>query len=497
MKKLHAVEQTRREYYEDAQSKTVHRSSLLVPVLPNSEVSISFLNHFLIKRRNPNIGCRITAVDGIGKRIISRLLPIDEPRVYSIHLQRDFCPSASSFMVEFFSSNNLFIPFPAVMINHRCTDSYSTVHSFNRVLNDVFEDDEVNAIQVQESGIDVALNENVLTFLVVAAGSQNLRGSVTLQFINPDVSLKHTMDIQVPRLSQRLFILDDIVPAWPKTRATVLVEQPRQEQFYGRMFVGQMTKSGSFVGNHSYYDNSHVEGEYWDDASISMRTYPLIPGISTAVRVYPTQSPSSISFEIRFNAADGSDLGLTSRFTLLSPGREFLDLDVRQLLDNCVSNAVAATSFSVIARPTVGNTPTRLNHQLIYSTSVLESSINISLLNFNVIHSTVKPRTTWGQLIYSSSYETWLAVANDNLEESESIVAIRFFSENGHIATVPLTIPRASAQLIDLAEVLSRKGHDSDDEFVWYGFESSNHFISAYSVSRHLLSGHCTGEHSF
>ncbi|MEK7411032.1 MAG: hypothetical protein AAB327_06585 [Actinomycetota bacterium] len=62
MKKLLAVEQTRRDYYADAQRNTIHRSSLLVPVLPNSEVSISFLNHFLIKRKNPNVGCRITAI---------------------------------------------------------------------------------------------------------------------------------------------------------------------------------------------------------------------------------------------------------------------------------------------------------------------------------------------------------------------------------------------------------------------------------------------------
>lgn len=497
MKKLRAVEQTRREYYADAQSNTVHRSSLLVPVLPNSEVSISFLNHFLIKRRNLSIGCRITAIDKIGKRIVSRLLPIDEPRVYTIQLQREFCPSASSFVVEFFSSNNLFIPFPAVMINHRCADSYSTVHSFNRVLNDVFEDDEINAVQVQECGIDVALSENVSTFFVVAAGNNDLRGSVTVQFMNPDVSLQHTTDIHVPRLSQQLFVLDDIVPDWPKSRGTVLIEQPKQAQFYGRMFVGQITKSGAFVGNHSYYDNSHVEGEYWDDASVSMRTYPLLPDIAAAVRVYPTQSPSSISFKIRFNAIDGSELGTTDQYVLLSPGKEFLDLDVRQLLHNCVSKSATATSFSVIARPTAGNTPTRLNHQLIYSTSELESSINISLLNFNVIHSAVKPRTTWGQLIYSSSYETWLALANDGREEPESSVDIRFFSENGLIATVPLTIPQSSAQCLNLAEIIPLRESDSDDDFVWYEFESSNHFISAYSVCRHLLSGHCIGEHSF
>jgi hypothetical protein len=497
VKKLRAVEQTRRDYYADAQSNTVHRSSLLVPVLPNSEVSISFLNHFLIKRKNQSIGCRITAMDETGKRIVSRLVPIDEPRVYTIQLQREFCPTASSFIVEFFSSNNLFIPFPAVMINHRCADSYSTVHSFNRVLNDIFEDDDINAVQVQESGIDVALAENISTFFVVAAGNQKLSGSVIVRFINPELSLQHTMDIQIPRMSQRMFILDDIVPNWPKSRGTVLIEQPRQPQFYGRMFVGQMTKSGAFVGNHSYYDNSHVDGEYWDDASESKRTYPLLPDIGSVVRVYPTQSPSSITFKIRFNAADGSEVGSTTKYVLLSPGKEFLDLDVDQLLNSCIQESTEATSFSVIAQPTDGNTPTRLNHQLVYATSSLEASINISLLNFNVIYSADKPRTTWGQLVHSSSYETWLALANDGHDEPTSAVMIRIFSEEGLITTTHLTIPQNSTRHLNVANFLPVVGQDSDDEFLWYEFESANHFISAFSVSRHLVSGHCTGEHSF
>ena len=225
MKKLLAVEQTRRDYYADAQRNTIHRSSLLVPVLPNSEVSISFLNHFLIKRKNPNVGCRITAIGKLGKRIVSRLIPIDEPRVYTIRLQGEFCPAASSFVVEFFSSSNLFIPFPAVMINHRCKDSYSTVHSFNRVLNDVFEDDEINAVQVQESGIDVAMAKDVSTFFVLMQGTKT---SAEMQpCYKSDISLHHSVDIQVPRLSQRLFVLDDIVPNWPKSEELCSLNSPQ------------------------------------------------------------------------------------------------------------------------------------------------------------------------------------------------------------------------------------------------------------------------------
>ena len=119
MKKLLDVEKTRGEQHADNRRNSVHRSSLLVPALPNSDVSISFLNHFLIKRGITSVGCKVTAIDNNGKRITSRLTTIDQPRVYTMYLQRDFVPNATSFLVEFFSSENISVPFPAVMVNHR------------------------------------------------------------------------------------------------------------------------------------------------------------------------------------------------------------------------------------------------------------------------------------------------------------------------------------------------------------------------------------------
>jgi len=88
MKSLREVEKTRLDSYMDAQKNSVHRSSLLVPVIPHSEVSTSFLNHFLIKRNNPNVGLRITAIGEKGERLLTRLFPINESRVYTFQIGR-------------------------------------------------------------------------------------------------------------------------------------------------------------------------------------------------------------------------------------------------------------------------------------------------------------------------------------------------------------------------------------------------------------------------
>ena len=317
MKKLLDVEKTRIAHYSNNKQDSVHRSSLLVPVLPNSEVSISLLNHFLIKRNISSIGCRVTAIGKTGQRLVSQLTIIDEPRVYTMHLQRDFNVEATSFLVEFFSSENIFIPFPAVMVNHRTKDAVSGVHSFNRVLADVFEDDDVNAIHVQEAAIDIVRNPHLSTFFVLTAGPYDLKGPVRLRLNTCEENLEHVIDVDIPRFTNQMYELEQVAPSWSKLTGTLFIDQPEQKLFYGRLFVGQVSKDGSFVGNHSYYYSSHVEGEFWNDGKPSFRTYPVIDKLDVLIRFYPIMSPSTVAVLVIFNSSEGNQLGV-------SPQRESL-----------------------------------------------------------------------------------------------------------------------------------------------------------------------------
>ena len=493
MKSLREVEKTRLDSYMDAQKNSVHRSSLLVPVIPHSEVSISFLNHFLIKRNNPNVGLRITAIGEKGERLLTRLFPINESRVYTFHLQRDFCSTAISYLVEFFSSSNIVIPFPAVMVNHRGPNSFSTVHSFNRVLNDIFEDDEINTIQVEEGGIDIAQSLDSSTFFTVFAGQQELRGEVGLRFKNDAGVLTKQLPVTVPRLTHQTFFLKDVFPKAEHQQGVLLIQQARQSMFYGRLLVGQAIPSGDFSANHSYYDNSSVEGEYWDDAKPSHRTYPLVAGLSTKLRIYPIQSPSLIEFTIEFKDGLGVVLGKSAPFHVTSPGVEFLNIDVIELLGALQIDVDQAVAMTLTAQPLNGNTPMRINHQLVFGSSGLESSINVSMHNFNILHSTGKPRTSWGQLIHSSHFNSWLALANDGTTDSD--IEVKIFSESGLVMSFPMSVQKRTCSQILLSDVLGAAL--DQEEFVWYELESPNYFLTAWTIAQHKTSAHCNGEHSF
>ena len=495
MKSLRDVEKTRLDSYEDAQKNSTHRSSLLVPTIPKTEVSISFLNHFLIKRNNPNIGLRLTAVDELGNRIMTRLFPISEPRVYTFHLQRDFCKEATSYLVEFFSSNNLIIPFPAVMVNHRGPQSYCTVHSFNRVLNDIFEDDEINTIQVEEGAIDIAQNPLASTFFTVYAGQHRLKDEISLRFKSNSVSLSKQITVDIPRLTHQIFSLNSVFPEIEHQKGVLLIQQPRQDMFYGRLLVGQSLPNGDFSANHSYYDSSQIAGEYWDGAQSSHRTYPIVDGMNTSIRIYPIQSASALGFTVLIKDASGSTLATSKEFELVSPGSDWLDIDINQLIASFDVQPHTARAFTLIAKPKTGNTPMRINHQLIFSGSGLESSINVSMHNFNVLHSSARPRTTWGQLIHSKNYDTWLAFANDGETSEHSNVDVKFYSELGIEQTASVAINQGTSAQLMLSEVLGEAV--GDDQFIWFEVESPNYFLTAWCVSKNKISGHCTGEHSF
>jgi hypothetical protein len=497
MKKLLDVEKTRGEQHADNQQNSFHRSSLLVPALPNSDVAISFLNHFLIKRGITSVGCKVTAIGKTGQRLVSHLTIIDEPRVYTMYLQRDFKVEAASFLVEFFSSENIFVPFPAVMVNHRTKNALSGVHSFNRVLADVFEDDDVNAIHVKEAAIDIVQDPALSTFFVLAAGPFNLQAPITLRLSNHDSELTHTLNVKIPRFTQQLFELQDVVPAWSQLQGTLFIDQPDQKLFYGRLFVGQIAKDESFVGNHSYYDSSHVEGEFWNNNAPSFRTYPVIKELDALIRFYPIMSPSVLKISVIFNDSIGAPLGKTPERVLTSPSKDNFELDIRKSALDAGVDINDVNSFTVHALPISGNTPTRINHQIVYRRSAIESSINISLQNYSVLHSKSKSRTSWGQLINSPEFETWLSITNDGYEFPISTVEVKLFDENGYVGSESVDVPMRTALTIDIPTMLLRNHVTTRSEFLWYEFECPNYFLTAFSISRHIKSNHCTGEHSF
>ena len=494
MKRYRDLEAARRRHHADPASDTVHRSSLLVPELPGAEVEICFLNHFLLKRGYRSVACRVTAIDAEGRKLHTRLETVTDPRVYRLPLSRMAAGAAASHVVEFFAAENLVVPFPAVMINHGGPDFLNSVHAYNRVLNDPFEDDAINTVQSPEASIDV--EEGADTFVVFMAGAERCRGSLDVQLVTADGIKASTIALDVPRLCPRVVSLTEAFPDLSALATGVLsVRQPRQPMFYGRLLAGRRRPGGAFTANHSYYDSSG-NPEYWDDRAESSRTYPFFPDLGALVRVYPIMSPGRIAVSIDVHDVEGRALATWDAGEIESPGARVLDADVgRELVARGIDgNDVGA--FTVRARPVDGDAPTRINHQLLYGRGGLLASLNVSLSNPGVFVPPGKTGFAWGQIPIGGELRSHLGIVTSTPAGEGCDVALTLYDETGEIGQKGYRLAASGSVRIDPTDLVP-DASGSASRRIWYVARSTRHDLSGFTVTRHEGSSHSSGEHSF
>lgn len=502
MKRMLDVEKTRRAYHADRARNSTHRASLMVPEFDGATAEISFLNHFLLKRGYDNIACRLTAVDPEGKRIESRLVPVNDPKVYTIPLTGMVDEVVDSYQVEFFAAENLFIPFPAVMINHRGDGFVNSVHAYNRVLNDVFEDDEINQVHQREAAIDVRCDDTAETFLVFHAGPQPVDGVMKAELALPDgrvLTAEH--EIRCPKLCRKIVMISELFPNLPKPLigGTLKVEQPRQFLFYGRMLVGQRTADGAFSANHSYYDCADFP-EYWENDAPSSRMYPYLPEFDNILRFYPIMSPSELSFGVTLYDAAGKPLAQDTIGHVSTPQGSDLHHSVSDFVRAAGISPEDVAGYEVTARPAEGNTPTRVNHQLVYEAGGLESSINISLTSPNTFTPEGKKGFSWGQTLIGGGMRSQFGIVGMTPNGKSAAASVKFYDGRGLIAERQIELPTHGAAVMDLAEELAGEldaERVAEGDCVWYQVATDRPDPSAIVASRNEVTGHSVGEHSF
>lgn len=499
MKPIQDIERTRRAYHRDGGRDTVHRSSLLVPRLAGARAELTFANHFLLKRGYRDVACRLTAIDRDGQRIGSRTCPVREPRVHVFELDETFGADAVTWMVEFFCADNLYIPFPAAMVNHRGRGFLNSVHSYNRVLNDVFEDDEVNAEHVREASIDVRVDDRTDTFVLFTAGPTRCRGEVEIVARTPARTLRATVPVDLPRLTNREISLRELFAAELPLGTVLTVQQPRQDLFYGRLLAGLRSNGdGAAAANHSFYDCSERD-ERWDDGAASFRVYPLFLGFEARVRLYPIFSPCELAGAVDYLDGEGRVLATVPCGPLRAPSDETMDVPVSALA--AAAGATAATGFRLRLWATDGRTPRRLNHQVVYGDprSPLAASVAISLRNPNALAPDATRGLSWGQCALGADLDTRVGIVLDRADGVPVPVELRLLGEQGEVHRERFQLHGGATRVLDPRAVAPGLVPPSGarPHYLWYYATAPRADLASYMVTRDRRTGHCTGEHGF
>lgn len=501
MKGYKDVDATRLQQRERPAVNSVHRSSLLVPQIGGASTEIAFLNHFLIKRKYEHVACRITGVDRVGRRIESQLHPIRERRVYRFELSALF-EGAAAYQIEFFAADNLFIPFPAVMVNHYGDDFINTVHAFNRVLNDVFEDDELTHAPVAETGIEVTLSGDTDTVCWLMSGMSEMTGTAELVLDTAQTSHRKTIPLTLPRFGVQTVSVSEAFPEAGNVRnGLVRILQPQQKMFYGRLLGARMHRAtGAFSGNHSYYDTRSLD-ETWGNALPSSQIFAYSETLPPRIRMHPEfPAGRAMTLDLTFFDSHGSPMMQTDAGTLRSPG-PYVELDMQTRIRELGLDGTAVGSFELRATPVDGNTLARVAYHLLYGAGGLEGSSIIALGNPNVKPRDPNAGRTWGQAVIGRNFTTLLMIAPGQRSANHTHCRLEFYDERGALGERTFEIVPNGGLVIDvereLAAELEGRLHGRHHVPVWFYLDADRSDINAHAVTSHRVSGHTTVEHTF
>ena len=495
MKPYLEVEQDRVKSHKFTNKNTVHRSSLMVPRIEGANTSISFLNHFLLKRNYKDVVIKVIAVDNSGNYLDDFSLNINEPKVYYLPLDKIFNnKKINNFLIEFFTSNNLFIPYPAVMINHEGEKFCSMVHAFNRVLNDVFEDDKVNSVVAPEAAIDVFSNNVYETFVNFATGQQKINDNLQFTYSNSDGTITKDVNINLPRLSHKSFILSEIFNK-NLNGGVLKIQQPKQKMFYGRMFGGvKNINTKSFSANHSYYCSTG-SNEYFE-TDLCYRTYPYFKNFTNELVIYPIMSPSEINFKIKITNNDKDFF--TEEQKLISPSKKEVKFAIDDIVEK--NGLTGVTAFTLIGVTENKKMPSRVNHQVIYGNpdkkNKVKGSVNTSMINKKMFVSKNPTKIIWGQIISSDDFTSKLGFVFMDPDGNEADLDINIYNEKGFVKNIKKILkPNNSIQLSN--KEIKKQNDEKGLNFYWYTAKSSRQDLTGFSFHYNNISGDGSGEHSF
>ena len=514
MKKFADVERTRRAYHSAPERNSVHRAASIFPILDTVRyrTNLTLLNHWLIKRGIPEIGACHTLRDSEGARLAQVYTILDQPKAYAVDLEEiaeaaglGTLPTEGTWEVEFYSARNLFIPYPAVVMNSSNDSFFNQVHAYARTLSDVDEDAQINATDVRETSLDVVVDEEHDTFVEVLNGPHPADAEVSFALQDQDGgTIERTQRFEGGPYAKRSYLLSEVFGedvAGTRADRTFFMRQPHFDMFFSRVCGGVIRRDrAAFAANHSYYDNSRLD-EYWPidpaHAVHSSKNFPLFDDLGLVLRLYPIQCPAALDFHVALYDGGGRAMGVKRDVASVEEGgHRIQEFDL-----GGIGRAEGARSAELLVTSHGDRVPMRIAFQVCYGTgSGLDSSINISLFSPYVFAPEGKTGRAWVEIAGAPEVENRLGLYHtsplpDEAEHGVTIHLYRDADTEFRAATLRLRGKQAWAQEMD-ALIPGYKDFLGGRNGFIYG-ESDSQFLRCLSLQTHSRTGHTSGEHGF
>lgn len=308
----------------DVIRKPTLRSSAIFPFFINNKIDNNFLilGYWLIKRNIKEVLLLITIRSEKGKTIFRNKKLIDEVKAYNFSLKNllKFRAGNLKGSVEFeiYSTQDLFYPYPACVLEVSSNSCSTFVHTCGRIYNDTEDLENNSSWTPPESGFDILPEDSIKPFFSFVNGPTSLKNEkIEMKLIN-----------SLGQVKKRVIKLNNLKPFeakfiffgksgdkkfFNKSKGTAKIYH-NFKSFFPRFLVGNISSDNSKTSlTHTYYDISKLKGKehFWKNPNSklfydSIITFPLFfkKNYHTELGIYPIQPIiSKLVFDIQiFNS---------------------------------------------------------------------------------------------------------------------------------------------------------------------------------------------------
>ena len=247
--------------------KPVLRSSAIFPFLIHKKMDtkVLFLSYWFLKRRIKNLYFLLTIRSEKGDILLRNSLDINKVKAYSISIKEFLKKKKISFKdkfkgsveLEVFSTQNLYYPFPAFVVNY-VNNSSSFVHTCGRTFNDIDDQKTTLKFLTPETGFDIYPNKNLDPFFSFVNGNtETINSKINVEILldkNKKIKKNFFFKKINPYETKFIFFLNNYEKKKIKYKTTLRIKH-NFSSFFPRFLSGNIEKNlASSSITHSYYD---------------------------------------------------------------------------------------------------------------------------------------------------------------------------------------------------------------------------------------------------
>lgn len=287
----------------------VYRSSAIFYKPKNIKTTISFCNYWQFKN-GFKVALVITTRDLKGKLILREEVSFSETNVINYKILN---VEEGSVEVEAFSSENLRIPYAAIMVVYEAQNSVSMVHSYGRN-HSLIELEGNNAItEGRESCWTLRIDSNSSNKAIFHNGHLAIEAQESVFIVTREDGVEEKVKFTIPAVQKFETIIFEAEKIFPKLK-DFLGEQvgwgtlhfSSESSFTRLLILWENSKYGEMQVTHSNFDYTAHHTNMIESLKPAYMVLPLVYGVTPNVIVYPKFSPGTYRINGHENFSSGA-----------------------------------------------------------------------------------------------------------------------------------------------------------------------------------------------